>query len=561
MKSWKRKTRQVFAWLLAVLCTLALVGVSGVKTGYAEEKKIKITISGVGITAANIFDAYRILNAAVNTDGSVAYTLDDKYKELVLQAARDASGNTGIDSYDKLKAFITDHKDSANSTEGEDKVLRDFANRLYRSLKNAGTEKDVELKGGENQLPLDQAGWYLLSDSSPEGAEIHDYSTTILVGLIDPNTEVNINVKSSTPELHKKVKEKNDSEGTETGYVDAADYDIGDMVPFMITGVISREIESFEKYTYKFVDTLPESFTLDQSSIKVQVEKVAKGDYAKGVDAADKVDLKLGDDYTVSVEGRKLTVNMTSLLELVKGNKIEPGDTVVVTYNAKLNEKAVIGNAGNENTVRLTYSNNPYTKDEGESTDRRSKVYTYQLRVFKTGKNNTALAGAGFTLQKKIDGEYKDVAILNSQDLTQKAAEQTVVTELVEKDIKNEFRFSGLDAGEYKLIESTVPAGYLKAEDLLFTIKTDFKDQNTAAAALNSFEVTDVSGGEINTQTADGNITGILSTTVHNNSESDFILPKTGGVGKLIFFGAGAAAVLAGILLPAKKRRKSEEEA
>ena len=314
-----------------------------------------------------------------------------------------------------------------------------------------------------------------------------------------------MNVKFSTPIVHKKVLESDPGATSTREYVDATDYNIGDTVPFMITGTISSQIKSYDNYTYYFTDTLPKGLTLDEKSIVVQAENVTSG-YAKGINATDATTLEKG-DYTTTVTtnddgSTTLKVEINDLKSLVDRpvKPVKTSDTIVVTYDAKLNGNAVIGGAGNVNKV--------------------------------TGEK--ALAGAGFTLQKKDGNTYKTVATIDPDHPTY---DSSIVAKIVNG---SKYEFSGLDQGEYKIVESTVPKDYHKADDVYFTITATFEGQNSADAHLETLSV-----GKGFTANKDS---GIVSTYVNNISDKDFVLPSTGGMGRYFFLAVGALVVVAAVL-------------
>ena len=84
---------------------------------------------------------------------------------------------------------------------------------------------------------------------------------------------------------------------------------------------------------------------------------------------------------------------------------IDKNSKIIVKYSATLNENAVVGEAGNTNTVNLVYSNNPNNTSTGTTKDDKVTVYTFQLNVTKVdGTNNgTKLAGAKFKLYYETD--------------------------------------------------------------------------------------------------------------------------------------------------------------
>lgn len=111
------------------------------------------------------------------------------------------------------------------------------------------------------------------------------------------------------------------------------------------------------------------------------------------------------------------------------------------------------------------------------------------------------------------------------------------------------FTFSGLDDGDYKLIESTTPAGYNTITPIEFTISADHAVTNDDPTLISLSG--NVTTGEA---TFTANATdGSLTTDIVNKKGST--LPSTGGIGTTIFYVAGCAmVVLAGVMITARKK-------
>lgn len=540
MSKFGRKLSHLFSALVLLLSVF--VALPGLAKADTAPETIKLTINDKASDFK--YNGYRIMTAEVNGDDkdAVKYTLNEKYENVVLDAAK--SVDSSVKDFTSLKAFLEkeENKNSANSTAGESSEMRKFADKLYKKIQSANLEPDKTFHSGDNTVDVDtEAGYYLLVDATADNADNpHNYSATLLTGLV--NKDVTLNVKSSTPIVHKKVLEGDtDKEKSERSYVDATDYAAGDTIPFMITGTISSQIKSYDNYTYYFTDELPKGLTLDEDSIAVHAEKVTSG-YAKGINATNATELTK-DDWKATVtknnDGTTLRVDLNDLKDLVENGKLSTDDTIVVTYNATLNKDAVIGQAGNVNNVKLTYSNNPTSDGTGTTTNKNAKVYTYELDVNKvTGQK--ALAGAGFTLYKKdANGEYQKVKELNPEDAIAGS----------DSNVKNKYVFKELDQGEYKISETTVPKGYHKADDVTFKVTATFEGQNTAGAALKTLNV------DNNSLTAYTK-SGIVSTNVNNVSDKGFVLPSTGGMGRYIFLAAGALVVVAAVAFPSLKKKK-----
>ena len=317
----------------------------------------------------------------------------------------------------------------------------------------------------------------------------------------------------------------------ETGWQDAADYDIGDEIPYQITGTLPSTFADYKTYkTYTFTDTLSNGLTItdaEKAAIKVTVGTT-----------------DVTSHFDVAVNGQVLTVSLKDGEDLKTWTDpaLTAESKIVVSYSATLNNNAKIGSEGNPNTVNLTFSNNPNAGgdgDHGKTPDDKVIVFTYEIEAKKVGEDGkTPLEGAGFTLYKKgADGNYKAVG-----------SEIKGVTT---------FEFKGTDAGEYKLVETTVPAGYNKAEDITFTVTATY-DTTSADPKLTSLTVTSAEANFAVTTTTstDGkSITtdGKATTTITNKKGST--LPSTGGIGTTIFYILGAVLVIgAGIVLAVRRK-------
>ena len=231
--------------------------------------------------------------------------------------------------------------------------------------------------------------------------------------------------------------------------------------------------------------------------------------------------------FPISYTGNVITITPGDL-KYVQDVKVS--SKIVIRYTARLNDDAVMGGLGNPNIARLTYSNDPngFTSTTAETPDTKANVYTYQLKVNKVKENQQALAGAGFTLYKKVNNQYTEI-------------------KKFEADSNSTFDFKGLDSGDYKLVESTVPSGYNAMKDIEFTISGTIDSTGdltnlTATSATASFE-TDVN-------------TGIITLKVVNKQGA--LLPNTGGIGTTILYLIGTSLVLgAGVLFIIKKRADS----
>lgn len=407
-----------------------------------------------------------------------------------------------------------------------------FGKEVDQYLTNPTTSTKVAA-GGSYKFDNLSAGYYLVKDKddsqqTSEAGKNSVYTRYIIqvVGAVNQDT------KLSVPSVEKKVQEKNDSTGVTTGWQDAADYDIGDNIPFQLTGKLPANYDKYKTYKYQFNDTPSAGLTYNDDA-KVYVDN-GPGKRTE-----------ITSSFTTNESNGVITFTCNDL-KAIEGAGITKDSSIVVEYTAKLNDQAVIGSAGNPNKVSLTYSNNPnYTGEganspTGDTPEDKVIVFTYQTIVNKVDQSGKELKGAAFTLQKKVkktDGttEWQDVKTIEAGETTT-------------------FTFAGLDDGDYKLIESATPSGYNTIAPIEFSITADF-DNNSDDPKLNTLNGVVSSGVVTFTQDTEK---GSVTTDVVNKSGS--ILPSTGGMGTTVLYVGGAVlAVVAcvGLAIRHNKRQNA----
>ena len=405
------------------------------------------------------------------------------------------------------------------------KVIENYANLT-------STPKGIVTNGGTYNA---EAGYYLIKDTdgSVSGKDAYTLYIVEVVG------NVTITPKSDVPKFEKKIKDTNDTTGETSGWQDSADYDIGDQVPFRLQGTVASNYAEYTgKYYFAFHDTEEPGLTFNKGSVKAYVEN----------EGAKRTEIST-DQYTIvypgPTDGHTFDVIFADLKQVTG---VKAGSKIVVEYTSKLNEKAVIGNQGNENTAHLEFSNNPNEEQKGdekpstgETPDDTVIVFTYKVVANKINENNGALKGAAFKLEKKTKEEgYKLVRLVN-------ATENNGKYTIVDADMTS-FEWIGVDDGEYRLTEIITPEGYNTIAPIEFTVTAGHKAEFTFGDRTKVLET--LTGGD----KVSGDVTtGQLITAVVNKKGSS--LPSTGGMGTTIFYVVGSILVLgAAILLITKKR-------
>ena len=272
----------------------------------------------------------------------------------------------------------------------------------------------------------------------------------------------------------------------------------------------------------------------------------------------DDTDSDITGQAAVEVADSNITVTFSNLKTV---EDIANGKYIIVEYSAKLNSKAVIGGAGNRNSVYLEYSNNPNQSGTGDNdnTGRTPEdkvvVFTYELDTTKVDKNDPSkkLKDAKFKLYRG-SGEEKQYAQVTDDKVSGWTTEANA-TEL-SSDAQGLFKVTGLDDGTYYLEETVAPDGYNKlTEPITVVISANTTNgqnwTNYDMTPLTKIDVT--ANGTRGTGDAE---TGVASITVANAKGSS--LPSTGGMGTVLLYVAGIAVfVLAGATLVMALRRRN----
>lgn len=501
--------KKLASFILAFAMVMAIAMPSVVM---AADGKSTITVDGA--TAGSEYVAYKLFNATDDGNGHFSYTVNSKYETVLKEVTGKSTG-----------AEIVKHLDGIKDNAA---AVREFADKVYAKVKDMAV--DYTATNGKF-VNVDQ-GYYLIAQTKIGTNEAY---SLVMLGTAGKNN-LTIAPKTGVPTFEKKIKEKNDSTGVESGWQDASDYDIGDKVPFKLTGTVSDKYGNYKTYYYAFHDKMDDTleFNADSVVVKINGNEVEKNKYT--------LNTKTTDGCTFEV--------IFNDLKTVSPTKPE---NVTVEYTATLKGNAHLGSEGNFNKGKLEFNNNPYYEGEGkpeqpgETLWDEVVVFTYKLIANKTDGQGHALAGAGFTLYKfdKATNDYVEVQKIEAGETTK-------------------FQFTGADAGKYKLVETTVPDGYNKADDLVFEVKGTYEAVNNAdplkAPKLTKLEILDENGKSI---TGENKVfttnleQGTATTNIKNLTGSE--LPSTGGMGTTVLYAAGTLMILAAAaFLVMKKKSESK---
>ncbi len=507
-----KKLRKAAGLLLAL--ALAVVTLLGTGTAVRADDptgtttKNSLTITNKGFTD-HIFELYQIFTGDYDKDSG--YLSNLQWGSGVTPEVKESLGAAA----DK----------AASLTEAN---VEEFAHALKGYLTSTPTKKSDKIAPSKSYTFTDlAAGYYLVIDEAETqtNKERGAYTSYIFKVVGQATAETKIDV----PTVTKKVDDRNDSIDSsekEPEWQDSADYDIGDTIPYQITGTMPLNIDKYKTYKYVFTDTMTKGLTYTAKNAKITIgEKDVTDSFVEKVDSQD--------------DGSTVVTWSCDDLKGINGVELNSQSKVVVTYSCELNKDAVIGSAGNPNTVNLQYSNNPNQGGEGDmgkTPDDKNIVFTYKVVVNKKDQDKKALAGAQFTLSKV----NKDNTATEIKTFT-----------FTSNDEGTSFTASGLDDGTYVLKETKTPSGYNTIETQYFTIKAEHDTESDDPKLTKLYGEAE---GENTTISFTPDIsTGSLSTDVVNQKGSS--LPSTGGIGTTIFYVIGSILVLgAGVLLVTRKR-------
>lgn len=477
-----------------------------------------------------------------------------------LDRLKDDDTNTWVPYPDDTTTFETTAPDGSVTIDG-------LKPGTYR-FKEIGYSDAVT---GENRKYVINANDYyvftIADDGTVSRAENADHSSDYTA----ENTTVT--VKNYAPDIEKTVKDRTSDE-----YRKAADYNVGDEIPYKITVTVPQNITRLKKF--EVTDT-PTNLV----------------DQVKDADGNDLISVQYKDgESLVAVPKEAYTITkldnggFTVAFDTAK-MAAYAGKQIVISYNAKLTANADMTTDGNSNKAKLEYSNktdvSDAEKDNPENNYKRSDetvVYTFQIQIVKKADvkdekgGEIYLEGVTFDLYKLVgkDEKLPDGAVKIDNDtanaLKLPAAGENQEWVKVKSDITTgtdgKVNVDGLANGTYYLVETKTKQGYnlLTAPvevKLSIAYKTTwdetlkYKDGVLVKRDVTEKKETFTNNGTQTGVTVDGTTYGRHVTEIINRK--GFKLPTTGGFGTLLFSGIGVLLVVAGVgvLLSLKKKNRA----
>lgn len=512
-----------------------------------------------------IFTATVTTTAEGTTVSNIAWASDDVQTAVVNAIKTKDESYTSNNAQDAAD-WLNKHNAGTEKTDASTRISSGHVlNKIAANLKdNDGWETTAA--GSASLSGLIAGYWLFLTNSVAEGSNTKskDVFTSPVYAVVDGTNDKVVTPKKSVPTVDKKiVNAKGDKE------LDASDSHVGQKVTYNLYGTVADNYDTYDTYFYQFSDQLSKGLTLETgfTATLYASKDLAQDDinHANGTDVTSS--FTQSEESVDPATGNKTTTWTCENLKNVKN--VAAGSCIVVSYEAKINSEATVGdNAGNTNTVKLKYSNNPMTTDTGTTVPDEVKTYTYGLKLNKVDLGTEkALPNAKFTIKVKAAANSSLMGKYVQSDGTLGDGAYKFTT-----GDDGAIAVTGLGAGTYTVEETDAPENYDKVAPFDFTIKSKSEsgtsgESSNAEKYVLSAPSNQVIIGTPNDKKGDNKLEAETGTATNNDGTFNITvgdtkhvgLPLTGLNGVTFTWIAGSAVLCIGVAHLIRSRKQAEE--
>lgn len=531
-----------------------------VTMAFAAEGDNTITVTQNKDNATTKFKAYQIFKADVVDEGERKVVSNVEWASPKAQTAvlgvlmaEHVSGITDSSTAQEVADYLAQNvKDTTDTTRVDNsELLYKIADKVAKGVDQTGASFEANMP-----FTASSKGYYLFVTDTLDASKPNTGTSPIfaLVG----GSAVTVAEKTIIPTVEKKILNdglnKNAENASDSDWGIVGDSQIGQEVDYKLTGTVADNIASYDKYEYEFQDTLSKGLVVAKDD-----SNDAKDLHVYIVNGNSKTEVKEGFTATVSSaadpqknsELLKVSFEDLKTVKDVNGSPItvDKGSKVVVTYKAQLTSNASYEVAGNPNTVKLVYSNNPMAEGTGTSIEKTVTDHVFRLDVTKVDQNEPAKKlEAGFKVQVVENEDSVSVGRWLSEDGSLVDGEENAYEFKTDK-VTGDVKIPGLDAGKYLITETATPAGYNTIRPFYITVTPSYDDQGNLTTLT---AIADSDMVETNNATD-----ATIPLTVKNKKGSG--LPLTGLNGVTFTWIAGGAVLCIGVAHLIRSRKQAEE--
>jgi fimbrial isopeptide formation D2 family protein/LPXTG-motif cell wall-anchored protein len=467
----KGKIRKLLSVVVATAMTLSCLSVpaladpadGGTSDGASDDSSAITLTDEMKAANGHYYEVFQVLTGTIDTNGSIT---NAQWGSSAM--AYQEGGKNSVDD-----AILKSLNETANASSGYSQYTVAQTVYSYIDASKPYTTNAPQLVGSEYVYSNVPAGYYLIKDiantQNGQGGSYTLYCVKVTSG------NLTFTPKGNTPTVEKTVT-KVGGATTETD-VDNVSASIGDTLTYTIEGEYSNQIENFQTYYYEFSDTISEALKVDEASIKIYFgTQDADHDITQYFwnNAASPENNNDGTyTYRFAIQDLKLLSHVDSTkFAMTAANSAST--KIILTYNAKLNEKAKVGEK-NSNKVDLIYSNDPNNSGTpagdddkpstnpgeptkptptGGATDQVADVYTAAVQITKKSLvTDQILTGAEFTLVN--EGTGTAMKMVNVTEFNYSLVESATVDTSTGKDAAdNDVYVKRLSDGEFVTLAS-----------------------------------------------------------------------------------------------------------